>query len=478
MTDRALIPGDPAELAALAAAWRSAAEQVDVVHADVAANGLNGSWSGAAGDAFRVALEGLHGELAPIAPSIYDGGSAIAAFARELEELQARAARQERAVEEAEHGERDAGLRQTEARLKLDAARAAQAASADPVGLATARAAVRACEDLLAVAAAGVAEAEQRLAELGAGLRALEAEYEQAVGRCATALGSARHAAANRLASWIDRTLPTIAAGALARAGIGWGELLHAADPYLEAEGVFSGMVGVADFVAEHKPLSSIDRFDVYAVRLGRSPAMGALGWMGFGLDLYGSTSSALQDTRGLTPQGRALATSEMDGVSVLLSDPQLSDTPLGVVQAANMLSGNSLEADLGAFALMEAGAVSGFQRDGLGGAVQGTSQELDIWSEGAAAGQFGPVVEGIAHVEDAVIEHPGQVAADVSHGVDAAVRAGDAVASDAGHAVARATGDVEHAAGHVEHIVEHAAGHVEHGVEHAAGDVASLIGL
>ena len=481
MAESTLIPGDPGGLAALATAWRSAAEQVDLVHGDIAANGLEGSWSGLAANAFRGALQGLHGELAPIAPAIDAGGSALAGFARELEELQAGALRQQQAMEEAEQHERDASARSQDARLKLDAARTAQSVAVDPVSLNTAKAGVDTCEDLFAIASRDVEDAVARVSEVAAGLRALEVEYEQAVGRCVATLGAARHAAAAGLTGWLERTLPVLAGAVLEQAGVIWRELAQDPARDLDVGELVTGFIAVSDWIAEHKDLTSINSFDVFAVQIGRSPIMKYLGWAGVGVGLYQSTSSALQYTQGLTWEGRASATADMDGISVLLTDPQLTASPVGVVQAANLLSGNAVGADLDAFALMKAGLISGFQTGGVKGAIEGAAQELNVWDQAVESGKFGPIVEGIAKVGDAIVEHPGQVAADVAHAVGAAGHAAVDVAGDVaggvGHAAADVAGGVGHVAADVAGGVGHVAGAVAGGVGHAAADVASGVG-
>jgi hypothetical protein len=434
------IPGDPGGIESIASAWKGAAEQVESVGRRVAANGLDGSWSGIAGDAFRGSIERLQGELISIAPAFQSAGEALSLFSGELEELQVRARRQQRSIEEAEEEQRIAHARTEDATVKLEAARVAQAAAVDPVSLGTARAAVQACEGIFSAARANVDAAVGRVGELVRGLEGLKLEYEDAVRRCASGVESARHAAGTPLSAWLEAHMPALAGLAIPGIEMYWRIDQDALEAWDDAD-TGANFVRMADWIAENTPLSDINELDAWAVRArysslieGMDDVDKVLGPVGIGIGLVTTSIVGLQDTKGLDFDGRAIAVSDMDAASVALSIP-------GPAMWANFITGNSLDADADAVSMMAGGVVSGFERGGFSGALRGADQELDVWDQGALDGQFGPGPKLIGHVEDAVLESQpvqdaqrwveesaipdaGKIASSVAHGAGDAARA------------------------------------------------------
>ena len=330
------IPGDPGALGALAAGWLSAADGVETVHLRVAQNGLEGSWSGEAGGAFRSSLSTLHAEIAPIAPAFRAAGQAVTRFASELETLQLRAHRQARAIEEAEQEERLAHARTAAAKVNLDEAQLAHSLATDPISIATARSAVTTCEALFSSATARVAEIQGSLSSLTAGMQGIETEYKSAVSRCAVALGAARDATGSPLARWCDTHMP----GLLGRAGIrvdGWWQSLGREGDAVH-ESIFGnalGGLGAIGWIEDHRIVSAVNKFDVYAVKVAHNPLTdnrfvkvggGVAGGLFTALSVTGATGTALDYSRGETTRGRALTAYVAGGGALLTS--QYTDDP------------------------------------------------------------------------------------------------------------------------------------------------------
>src|SRR6202020_1120726 len=136
------IPGDPGALQSLAARLRQAAGDVESVRGRVSQNGLDGAWSGQAGDAFRGTLHELPGELTPIATAFDGAAQSLAGFATRLAELQEQARWYEDQIIGARQELNEAHARNAAAETKLRVARLAHAAASDPVSLHTAQSAV------------------------------------------------------------------------------------------------------------------------------------------------------------------------------------------------------------------------------------------------------------------------------------------------------------------------------------------------
>lgn len=197
------IPGDSSALASLAAQLGSAAGEVGAVRSRITADGLGGSWSGAAAEAFRASLSELPGELAKAAEALGEGNAAIARFSGELAELQERARWYEEQIDASRQEQAAAESRRGEAEAELDRARLRHSLATDPVSLQSAKAAVDLGEGLVSRAAASVEESAATVARLMSAAVSLREEYEAAVGACCAALDGVRGAGGHSLLGWI-----------------------------------------------------------------------------------------------------------------------------------------------------------------------------------------------------------------------------------------------------------------------------------
>lgn len=197
------IPGDPGGLSGLASQLGAAAGEVGAVQGRVAANGLGGSWSGGAAEAFRSSLDELPGELAKVAHAFGDAGHAISGFAARLTDLQQKARWYNQQLESARHDLAAAEARRSSAQTELRAAQQRQRAVHDPASLHAAQSAVGVGETRFGQAVAQVEDASARISRLEASAATLRDEYEQAVRACCAALDSARHGGSHSLLGWV-----------------------------------------------------------------------------------------------------------------------------------------------------------------------------------------------------------------------------------------------------------------------------------
>jgi hypothetical protein len=199
-------PGSVDAVAAVVAQLRAAVTALTSAQDAVrAATRHTASWQGAAADAFRARAAVPPGDPGPLRtaiPVLERWAETLAANRRRTEELDARALRLRRALDDARDALQD---RQNE----LDLA-------ATPAAAATANAAV-------AVAAERVAAAESALAAVLADARALADEHQRAADEAAVALGAApadERPAVRELVGLLDRSSRTAAAlGALVSPG-------------------------------------------------------------------------------------------------------------------------------------------------------------------------------------------------------------------------------------------------------------------
>jgi uncharacterized protein YukE len=198
-----LIPGDPGGLSGLASQLGAAAGEIGAVQGRVAANGLGGSWSGTAAEAFRSSLDELPGELAKVAHAFGDAGHAISAFAARLADLQQRARWYNQQLESARNDLAAAEARRGSAQMELRAAQQRQRAAHDPASLHAAQSAVGLGETRLGQAVAQVDDASARISRLESAGATLRDEYDQAVRACCAALDSARHSGSHSLLGWV-----------------------------------------------------------------------------------------------------------------------------------------------------------------------------------------------------------------------------------------------------------------------------------
>jgi uncharacterized protein YukE len=197
------IPGDPGGLSGLASQLGAAAGEIGGVQGRVAANGLGGSWSGTAAEAFRSSLHELPGELAKVAHAFGDAGQAISGFAARLADLQQKARWYNQQLDAARHDLAAAESRRNSAQAELRAAQQRQRAAHDPASLHAAQGAVGLGETKLGQAAAQVEDASARISRLEGAGAALRDEYDQAVRACCAALDAARHGGSHSLLGWV-----------------------------------------------------------------------------------------------------------------------------------------------------------------------------------------------------------------------------------------------------------------------------------
>ncbi|HUN78617.1 MAG TPA: WXG100 family type VII secretion target [Solirubrobacteraceae bacterium] len=205
-----VIPGSPAGLQALASQLGDAAQDIDSVRDRVAGNGLEGSWSGRAAEAFRSSLHQLPGELAKVGAAFDDAGTAIRSFSSTLAELQEKARWYNERVADTERELQSAHSGHDDAESKLSDARRALSLATDPVSLSSARQLVGAGEDLVRKAVAKIEDIGGSLARYVDGQGAIMAEYEDAVRGCASLLNAARDGGGSALhgvRSWFDHEL-------------------------------------------------------------------------------------------------------------------------------------------------------------------------------------------------------------------------------------------------------------------------------
>jgi WXG100 family type VII secretion target len=246
MGERVVIPGDPAELDALAGQLHGAAGDVQSVQSRVASDSPGASWSGQAANAFRSSLDQLPGELEKVVGAFNDAGSAVSSFAGKLAELQQAAAWHNQQVErsEQERDEAEANARNRE--REWQEAQRAHAAATDPLSLSGLQRAVETSDGLCRTAIADVEDAGSRLTQLlGAG-NVLQNDYEAAVSACCAALDAARHAAGRTFLRWLGDQVGGIAHAAERVGGV----IVHDAEAVVRDS--LEAFHDAAKWVSEH----------------------------------------------------------------------------------------------------------------------------------------------------------------------------------------------------------------------------------
>jgi uncharacterized protein YukE len=185
------IPGNPGALETLAGQLENAANDINSVRERVAANGLEGEWSGQAADAFRSTLHRLPGELGAVAGAFGDAMGTIRSFAGRLAELQQQARWYDEKLEESERALREANARHDEATENLRGATRAEVTASDPVSLHVAKQAVERGQSLVRQAITDVEDLGGELSQLNSGADSIRREYEAAVRSCSSALDAA-----------------------------------------------------------------------------------------------------------------------------------------------------------------------------------------------------------------------------------------------------------------------------------------------
>jgi uncharacterized protein YukE len=440
------IPGDPDGLSVVASRLAAARDQVSSVQGRVASNGLQGTWSGSAGDAFRSSLNLLPGELGSVAGAFDLASSAIGGFAGRLAGFQEQAAYFGSRIQALEEELAAAQHRHDEAQNRVRVARLREDAAHDPVSLKTAVDAVRYGLGLLQQALNDLDEHSQEITRLRGEAQANREDYESAVQACCAQLQDASESSFQGHGS-SHISVSSIIGGI----GMFWARSSRRIDGDAEDVVNFAGTVyGDADsldqVVEGMLPVSSLGRWAVPIVDVASNPVFEGAGHVFTALGVYEDGRGLMttwDQTRGEKDQGRVVTM-----VGSAATDAVIMRVP--VVGVANLLDGGALNASGQGLSLILGGAASG----GLKGALQGDDQ----FADNAANGEYGGFVKDMAKGEDYLIEHPGNVA-------HAVVHADEYAAKDVVHVGVSAVKDVGDAG-------EDAAKGAYHGVTHLLSDL------
>lgn len=215
------ISGDPGALEALVGQLRTSAGHVEGIQGRVSANGLGGSWSGTAADAFRVSLDALPGELEKLHSSFSVAADAIGGYAHVLAELQSRAQWLAQEIVDAESGLQSAQAWHSTAQSELHAAQTRHVAASDPASKSLAQAAVDRASGAVAAAQAVQEECAARVSSLRSSARQNREELDRAASTCASGLAAASNLGiSNSFGSWMDRILHDLSSVS------GWGAVI------------------------------------------------------------------------------------------------------------------------------------------------------------------------------------------------------------------------------------------------------------
>lgn len=432
----AAIPGDPDGLRVVAARFDAARTDVESVQQRVAVNGLQGEWTGTAADTFRGSLDKLPAELSVIAAAFERASDDVGSFAGQLAGFQEKAAYYARQIESQETELRAAQQRHSAAQSKVDEARLKQSLAADPVSLKTAGDAVSLALSLLECARGDVEESSSQITRLRGEARENRQDYDQAVSACCSALDGAgttpsHHGGSNGLVipgiiSWVNKLVHDFehdrGGGTTKQThhGDGWAIL----GTVLWGGGEATGITSALGFIMKSRAMSglSINRLGAGLRDLDENPWLKGAGTAFNVVNIGTSFATSMDESRGESGRGRATTVAMSEVGAGVLFVPVVGE----VMGGANALDGGALSADMQAISDIAGGAVSG--------GWHGANVALNTWATDAYNGSFDPVVAGIAHVENAVIDRAYPVVASVSHIVSHAVS----------HGVDRATSDAE----------------------------------
>ena len=185
------IPGDVGTVNSIAGQLDAAASNVDTIRSRISSQGLHGSWSGRAANAFESTLGQLPGELDKLSSSFGAAKTALTAFAGSLEQAQAEANWLATRIEQEEGAMRDAQTRHDSAKNDLTNAEQAHANATDPISKASAQRAVDQARTAAANAQASLDDCSSQIAGLRRRADTNRARYEDAVRACCSALDSA-----------------------------------------------------------------------------------------------------------------------------------------------------------------------------------------------------------------------------------------------------------------------------------------------
>lgn len=212
------IPGDPAALEALVARLRASAGHVEGIRARVSRDGLGGSWSGSAADAFRASLDDLPGELDKLHASYSAAGDSIAGYTRIVADLQGRARWLAGQIVDTESELEATQARHATAQSEMHTALARHAAAADPLSKGAAQTDLDRATAAAAAAQAAREECAARISSLQSAASLNREQLDRAASVCAAGLAAAGELGMQAsFGSWINRIANDLSAA------LGWG---------------------------------------------------------------------------------------------------------------------------------------------------------------------------------------------------------------------------------------------------------------
>jgi uncharacterized protein YukE/surface antigen len=184
----AAIPGEPGGLDAIASQLQSASTDIASVQERVAVNGLQGSWTGHAADAFRSSLDKLPGELGTVARAFEAASDSVRGFAGQLADFQSNASYCANRIRALEEDLQSAQRRHDEAQARVESARLRESVASDPISLKTAVDAVKDGLSQLRLALDDLEASHGELQRIRREAQNNREDYEQAVRACGAAL--------------------------------------------------------------------------------------------------------------------------------------------------------------------------------------------------------------------------------------------------------------------------------------------------
>jgi uncharacterized protein YukE len=186
-----VIPGDPGALQAIAVRIRQIAAQVGDIRSRVESNGLGGSWSGRAADAFKSALGELPGELDKLYNSFSTAADAVTAYAGKVADFQSQANWLAAQLRQIEQEVNDAQSRQQSAERDFRSALNTRNSASDPASQARAQSAIDGAARALAKAGADQEASQARGKSLMGTAESNWQDFQVAAQSCASQLQTA-----------------------------------------------------------------------------------------------------------------------------------------------------------------------------------------------------------------------------------------------------------------------------------------------
>jgi hypothetical protein len=185
------ILGDAGAVGSIAGRLRTAANNVHTIQSRISSNGLHGSWSGQAANAFESTLGQLPGELDKLGASFDAAAGALERFGSSLDTAQAKANWLAAKIEQAEGDMRGAQARHDSASRDLAHAERAHTNASDPASKVSAQQAVDQARAAAASAQAAVDDHNSEIASYRKQAESNREQYEEAVRACCGAVDAA-----------------------------------------------------------------------------------------------------------------------------------------------------------------------------------------------------------------------------------------------------------------------------------------------